>query len=141
MLLPQPADAIECWEALRTEVRGSVLQIRSIRPFLRADRAVIDHRPADTRRLCGSALRPADQLFGSAFPGLYSPEVTSSVVGLPCFEFAAAGGSNGSSCTVPSVIRVVLMPVSGSKWIDRTAASRVSCVGFGLAPTFALFGV
>src|SRR5215203_5483893 len=73
--------------------------------------------------------------------GLCGPEVTSSVFGKPCLEFAAAGGSNGSSCTVPSVIRVVLMPVSGSKWIDRTADSRFSSVAFGLAATFALFGV
>src|SRR5215217_7912904 len=57
--------------------------------------------------------------------------------GPPCVEFAAAGGSNGSSCTVPSVIRVVLMPVSGSKWIDWTA----DCLAFGLAATFALVDV
>jgi hypothetical protein len=50
-------------------------------------------------------------------------------------------GSNGSSCTVPSVMRVVLMPVSESKWTDWTAGSRVSLVGFGLAATFALFAL
>ena len=82
-----------------------------------------------------------NQFFGSAFPGLCGPEVTSSLFGPPCLELAAARGSNGSSCTVPSVIRVVLMPVSGSKWIDWIADSGVSWVGFGLAATFALVGV
>ena len=60
----------------------------------------------------------ADQFFGSAFPRLCSPEVTSSVLGPPCRELAAPQGSNGSSCTVPSVMTVVLMPVSGTKWTD-----------------------
>ena len=64
-----------------------------------------------------------NQFFGSALPGLCGPEVTSSLFGPPCLELAAARGSNGSSCTVPSVIRVVLMPVSGSKWIDWIADS------------------
>ncbi len=67
-------------------------------------------------RDCGAR---ADQFFGSAFPGLCSPKVTPSVFGP---ELAAAGDSNGSSCTVPSVMRVVLMPVSGSRWIGHARA-------------------
>ena len=52
---------------------------------------------AERNRPCASgwrgapALRP-DQFFGSAFPGLCSPEVTSSVVGPPCLKLAARRG-------------------------------------------------
>ena len=44
-LWPQPADAIECWEALRTEGRGWSSRSDPVARFYAADRAVIGPPP------------------------------------------------------------------------------------------------